>query len=101
MQQDHRFTTGADVRRSDVRANWRFAANMLRLPGSRDHDVPFAALGVAAGSRGSGGLSDTHALGHARVFFDAHAIVGALARGEERLPGNPAGSSIHDFSDLA
>src|SRR5260370_16492541 len=92
MQQDHRFTIGADVRRSDVgiHANRRFAAHMPRLPGSRDHDVAFAALGVAAGGRGSnGGFSDTHALGHTRGFFDAHAIVGPPAGGAEGFPRNP------------
>src|ERR1700730_8130546 len=38
MQQDYRFTIGADVCRSDVgiHANRRFAAHMPRLPGSRD-----------------------------------------------------------------
>src|SRR5258708_29942441 len=95
MQQDHRFTIGADVRRSDVHANWRFAAHMPRLPGSRDHDVAFAALGVAAGRRGSsGGLPLTAHLfvRDARATLSgAIAIMRALARGEERLPGNPRG----------
>src|SRR5262249_26363465 len=94
MQQNHGFAIDADVRRSDVsiHANWRFAAHVPRLPGSRDHDVAFAALRVAAGRRGtSGGLPDTHAIGHARILFDAHAIVGALPGGEERIPGNPRG----------
>src|SRR6516162_79969 len=94
MQQNHGFAIGADVRRSDVgiHANWRFAAHMPRLPRSRDHDVAFAALRVAAGRRvSSGRLPGTDAMGHARILFDAHAIVGALARGEERLPGNPRG----------
>src|SRR5262249_56176041 len=31
------------------------------------------------------------AVRHARVVFDAHAVVGVLARGEERLPGNSRG----------
>src|SRR5215471_13131143 len=86
MQQNHGFAIGADVRRSDVgiHANWRFAAHMPRLPGSRDHDVAFAALRVAAGRRGSsGGLPGTLAA--------AIAVLRALPRGEERFPGNPRG----------